>query len=445
MLISNPWPVVLTRSALGLAATLLIGLIVGAPLLVFAIGAAGLLLYNLIQLYRLESWLRRSRKRRPPRAGGIWGNIFDGLDRQYQRQRERRYRLVRLLRRFRESVNAMPDGTILLTGSGEMDWWNQLATRYLGLHWPKDRGQRIANLIRHPDFAEYLEQGDWETAVKIPSPQDSRRTLEIRIVPYGQDQQLLLARDVSELHRLETMRRDFVGNISHELRTPLTVLRGMSEQLAEMDDLAPADLERPLALMEQQVDRMTRLVDDLLLLSRLETERPQARRGAVNINELLEDVVDEARAMSQGNHVINLTVDEGLGIAGEDEELRSAFSNLLSNAVKYTEPGGSIDVRGLRPQVRPVCRSRIPAAEYRCIIYLDLQSVSIASTVAVPPGMAGRGWALRSSNMCYPGIPPGSRSPVRWAKAARLLRFSRFTRGSAKPLRCVKPPSADCL
>ena len=345
MLISNPWPVVLTRSALGLAATLLIGLVAGAPLLVFAIGAAGLLLYNLIQLYRLESWLRRSRKRRPPRAGGIWGNIFDGLDRQYQRQRERRYRLVRLLRRFRESVNAMPDGTILLTGSGEMDWWNQLATRYLGLHWPKDRGQRIANLIRHPDFAEYLEQGDWETAVKIPSPQDSRRTLEIRIVPYGQDQQLLLARDVSELHRLETMRRDFVGNISHELRTPLTVLRGMSEQLAEMDDLAPADLERPLALMEQQVDRMTRLVDDLLLLSRLETERPQASRGAVNINELLEDVVDEARAMSQGNHVINLTVDEGLGIAGEDEELRSAFSNLLSNAVKYTEPGGSIDVR----------------------------------------------------------------------------------------------------
>lgn len=345
MLISNPWPVVITRSLAGLAGVLLLGLIVGAPVKVFAIAAAALLVYNLIQLYRLEAWLRRSRKRRPPRAGGLWGNIFDGLDRQYQRQRDRRYRLVRLLRRFRESVNAMPDGTILLNGAGEMDWWNNLATRYLGLHWPQDRGQRIANLIRHPDFAAYLERGDWNSAVKIPSPQDSRRTLEIRLVPYGQDQQLLLARDISELHRLETMRQDFVGNISHELRTPLTVLRGMSEQLAEMDDLTAEDLERPLALMEQQIERMTRLVDDLLLLSRLETETPQAQRSALDMNALLDDVVDEARAMSGKAHTITLNVDQGLTVAGDDEELRSAFSNLLSNAVKYTEPGGRIDVR----------------------------------------------------------------------------------------------------
>lgn len=345
MLISNPWPAVIARSAGGAMLFLLIGLVTGKLLWAVAIGAVTLLAYNLLQLYRLESWLRLSRKRRPPRAGGLWGNIFDGLDRRHQRQRERRYRLVRLLRRFRESVDAMPDGTIVLTGAGEMEWWNHLASRYLGLQWPQDRGQRIANLIRHPDFASYLESGDSSAAVKIPSPQDSRRTLEIRIVPYGQDQQLLLARDISELHRLETMRQDFVANISHELRTPLTVLRGMSEQLSEMDDLGPEDLERPLVLMEQQIERMTRLVDDLLLLSRLETEAPSTPRSLINFNDMLEDLVEEARAMSSGAHVITLTVDHGLTVAGDEEELRSAFSNLLGNAVKYTQSGGRIDVR----------------------------------------------------------------------------------------------------
>ena len=345
MLISNPWPAVIARSAAGAALVLFLGLISGYLLQAIAVGAVILLSYNLLQLYRLEAWLRLSRKRRPPRAGGLWGNVFDGLDRRHQRQRVRRYRLVRLLRRFRESVDAMPDGTIVLTGSGEMDWWNHLATRYLGLHWPQDRGQRIANLIRHPDFASYLERGDPSSAVKIPSPQDSRRTLEIRIVPYGQDQQLLLARDISELHRLETMRRDFVANISHELRTPLTVLRGMSEQLSEFDDLGPEDLERPLVLMEQQIERMTRLVDDLLLLSRLETEAPVTPRSLVSFSNMLEDIVEEARAMSGGAHVINLIVDNGLTIAGDEEELRSASLNLLSNAVKYTERGGRIDVR----------------------------------------------------------------------------------------------------
>ncbi|MEX0449477.1 phosphate regulon sensor histidine kinase PhoR [Spiribacter sp. 221] len=344
MLMSNPWPAVLGRTVLASLALLVIGAAAGVPWLLLA-AAVGLLIYNLAQIHRLERWLRASRKRRPPRGRGLWGHVFDGLDRQQLRQRQRRQRLVDLLRRFREGANAMPDGTIVLSDTGDMQWWNQLASRYLGLRWPQDRGQRIANLIRHPDFAAYLERGDWTAAVKIPSPQDNRRTLEIRIVPYGSHQQLLLARDISELHRLETMRRDFVGNISHELRTPLTVLQGMSEQLADMDELQADDLERPLALMDQQIERMTRLVDDLLLLSRLETERPTEERGLVNIAEMLADVAEEARALSNGQHRISSTVDESLAVAGDDEELRSAFSNLLSNAVKYTPAGGRIDIR----------------------------------------------------------------------------------------------------
>ena len=344
MLMSNPWPAALLRTLLGGLAVLIVGAAAGVPWLVLA-AASALLIYNLIQIHRLERWLRASRKRRPPRGAGLWGDVFDGLDRQQLRQRQRRQRLVDLLRRFREGGNAMPDGTIVLSDDGDMQWWNQLASRYLGLRWPQDRGQRIANLIRHPDFTAYLARGDWTAAVKIPSPQDNRRTLEIRIVPYGSHQQLLLARDISELHRLETMRRDFVGNISHELRTPLTVLQGMSEQLADRDELDAEDLARPLALMDQQIERMSRLVDDLLLLSRLETERPTQGRGLVDVAALVEDVAGEARALSSGQHRISSTVDDALAVEGDAEELRSAFSNLLSNAVKYTPAGGRIDIR----------------------------------------------------------------------------------------------------
>lgn len=344
MLMSNPWPAAIFRTAVGASLLTLFGMATGVPWLVLAAGSL-LLVYNLAQVFRLEQWLRTSRRRRPPRGRGLWGHLLDGIDRQQRRQRRRRHRLVRLLRRFREGANAMPDGTIVLSAGGEMQWWNELASRYLGLHWPQDRGQRIANLIRHPDFAAYLDEGDWSAAAKIPSPQDPRRTLEIRIVPYGDHQQMLLARDISELHRLETMRRDFVGNVSHELRTPLTVLQGMSEQLSEMDSLEAADLERPLALMDQQIHRMTRLVDDLLLLSRLETERPLPERGAVDMAGLLAETVEEARALSNGEHGFALSADESLMITGDRDEIRSAVSNLLSNAVKYTQSGGHIDVR----------------------------------------------------------------------------------------------------
>lgn len=347
MLTSNPWPAVLVRLVGGGLAFGFIGLVTGQLLASLLAGAAVLLVYNGVQLYRLEYWLRRTRKQTPPRAEGIWGDVFDGLNRQQQRHRLRRRRLAALLRRFRESANALPDGAIVLNEYGEMQWWNQVASRYLPLKWPQDQGQRIANLVRHPDFAAYLARADWSEPAKIPAPQSSRRILEIRLVPYGNEQQLLLARDVSQIHRLETMRRDFVGNISHELRTPLTVLRGMSEQMADMDtDDVDADaLARPLSLMGQQIERMSRLVDDLLMLSRLETESPDAEHMPVDIPALLEGVTDEARTLSDGRHTISLTADQGLAVRGDRDELRSAFSNLLTNAIKYTEPGGRIDVR----------------------------------------------------------------------------------------------------
>jgi len=345
MLMSNPWPAAISRALLGLLVMMLVGAASGYFVAVVLAGVAAALAYNIYQLSRLEHWLRCSRQIHPPRASGLWGAVFDSFDRQQQRRRARRERLADLLRRFRESANAMPDGIIVLSDLGEMRWWNHVASRYLSLNWPQDQGHRIANLIRHPDFSHFLDSGSWDDPIKIPAPNDPLRVLEIRIVPYGDQQRMLLARDVSELHRLETMRRDFVGNISHELRTPLTVLRGMAEHISDMKSLERAELDRPLELMDQQIERMTQLVDDLLLLSRLETEAPEAKSDPIDMPAMLNEVADEARTFSNDSHDIKLTIDAGITVKGDYEELRSAFSNLLSNAVKYTPPEGRIDIR----------------------------------------------------------------------------------------------------
>ncbi|MGD8429278.1 MAG: phosphate regulon sensor histidine kinase PhoR [Ectothiorhodospiraceae bacterium] len=344
MLVRNPWPAAALRLLALVAVALVIGAVAGHVWAALLFGLGVYLGVHLRNLWRLEQWLRQGRRFRPPEAQGLWGTVFDNLYRRQRRYRQRRLRLAELLRRFKESANAMPDATVVLRGNGQMVWWNTMATVYLGLRWPQDQGQRIANLFRHPSFSEFLQRREWTESIKVPSPVDDQMVLEIRVVPYGQNQKLLLARDVTRLHRLETMRRDFVANITHELRTPLTVIRGMAETVGEYGITEAEDLERPLALIQEQTRRMGRLIDDLLLLSRLETNS-RRRDEVVAVAEMIDGVVADARALSDEGHRIVVESDAELRLRGDEGELRSAFSNLVVNAVKYTPSPGEIAVR----------------------------------------------------------------------------------------------------
>lgn len=219
--------------------------------------------------------------------------------------------------RYRDSARAMPDALVVLSGDYRIDWWNPAAARLLGLRWPGDSHQRIANIYRHPDFVAFLSSRSPVTReVSLPSPLDSQVWLEIRLVPYGTDRYLLLARDVTHLHRLETMRRDFVGNVSHELRTPLTVIYGVAETLNEemADDPEVGDM---LRLLQEQSERMRRLVDDLLLLSRLETGATPSHPEWVDMPRLLEELVEDGKALSGSrHHRFELTCEPGLLLEG---------------------------------------------------------------------------------------------------------------------------------
>ncbi len=247
---------------------------------------------------------------------------------------------------FRQSTEALPDAAVVLGANDEIEWANKAAREVLGLK-QSDKGQRIPNLIRFPEFIRYLKSGNYSEAVILPSPVDNRITLAVRIVTYGAGLRLLLAQDVTQLKKMERMRKDFVANVSHELRTPLTVLKGYLETLQDMDDGNSPLLTNSFQQMHGQTERMQHLVDDLLLLTRLETQQKQAQ--CVDVPALLSQICKEGDTLENASsRRIELTLEIDAHIYGEEHELRSAFTNLLGNALKYSPEDSVVKVRWYR-------------------------------------------------------------------------------------------------
>ena len=342
----NPWFAEILVLAAVLSMATILGGLFGHTLLLLWLFTLGYLIFEFYRVWRLERWLEAGA--RPPPLGnwGLWAEVHYQLHRLRQGHRRRKRTLTQYLQRFREFTSAMPDATVVLrSGGGEIEWFNSAAGRLLGLRAPQDIGQRITNLVRHPTFIQYFYGGRFSDPIEFPSPVDEAVMLALGIVPYGREQLLLVARDNTRLHKLEEVRRDFVANVSHELRTPLTVISGFLETLCDNPDLSAEEREHALHLMSQQTARMQHIVDDLLLLARLETDQRPVRAARVAVPEMLRTLLEEAKTLSGGRHEIRLDADAELDLQGNAEELRSAFTNLVSNAVRYTPAGGKIVIR----------------------------------------------------------------------------------------------------
>lgn len=324
---------------------LLLGLVAGSALGGLLAAVLAYTAWSLFNLVRLIRCLRRAERSELPAPAGLWGEAFDELYRLQRRYRRRRRYTRALINQFRESTDAMPDGTVVMTEQGEMQWWNQAASRLLGLSTSRDVGQRISNLVREPRFTAYIESGDFDAPVQFPAPADEQRTVSAVIVPYGDRQRLLMLRDVTHQLRLERMRHDFVANVSHELRTPVTVIAGFLESLREEDDECTRRWGRTLELMHQQSERMSNLVEDLLMLSSLEHSDSLAEE-TVSVPDMLEALCSETESLAglKGQQV-SADVDRGVYLRANPRELDSAFKNLLVNAVRYTPPGGEVALR----------------------------------------------------------------------------------------------------
>lgn len=303
---------------------------------------SGLLIYQIIQINRFESWISTGGKTKYPKAKGIWEDIYYHHYRIKKADKKRKKQLGKMIDQFRQSTDALPDAAVVLGGNDEIEWVNKIAIDVLGLQ-PADKGQRIPNLVRFPEFVRYLKLGDYREAITIPSPVNKDLTLTIRIVAYGKGLRLLLAQDVTQLKKMELMRKDFVANVSHELRTPLTVLKGYLETLQDMDEEVSPMLGKAFAQMHEQTERMQHLVDDLLLLTRLET-KPQ-KKETVNIPQLLQQICQENNVMTQNTGRIQLTIETTANLEGDEQELRSAFTNLIENALKYSPADSVVKVR----------------------------------------------------------------------------------------------------
>lgn len=335
------------RLLLLLAGCLLIGLITGEYAWALVLGLGGYLAWTLWQIRRLQLWLKRDQPDDPPPdSHGIWGEIFDSLYQLQRRDIHLRGQLQSVIDRVQGSTTALKDAVIMLDSDANLEWWNPAAERLLGLKKPQDSGHAVTNLVRHPSFKEYFESGRHDDPLELPSPVSDRLWLQITITRYGNSEYLMVVRDITRLHQLEQMRKDFVANVSHELRTPLTVITGYLETMLEHGEDNSPRWTRALRQMNQQADRMQHLLNDLLLLAKLEATDPPASAKPANVPALLEAIRSDALALSADQqHVISLDVDASLQLRGRESELRSAFSNLLFNAVKYTPPGGQIHLR----------------------------------------------------------------------------------------------------
>ena len=335
------WVPVMVRLLL-VAAVAGVGWYVWNAAIGLALGLLVLLVLVLIQLhymYLLSVWLDNPDQVRLADGWGSWTDIFAKLYRLRRDDQKSRNELAEWLSRFRQAMSLLPDGVVIMDDVLFLEWCNPVAEQHLRLDLDKDKGMRVTNLIRSPDFIDYIILGHYEEPLTLTL---GDRKLIVHLIPFENRRQILVTHDVTEADRLEQTRRDFIANASHELRTPLTVINGFLE-IALGQELDTVSREQHYKLMAEQGKRMQHLVEDMLSLTRLESIDYPVRPEPVEMRALLEQVKNEGEALSGGRHTISLDSD-GTALTGSTEELRSAFSNLVSNAVRYTPDGGSINI-----------------------------------------------------------------------------------------------------
>jgi two-component system phosphate regulon sensor histidine kinase PhoR len=265
---------------------------------------------------------------------------------------------------WRLVIDAVPEPAVALNASARIVHANRLAEEEFG---GRRRGGHIASMSRDPGLLAAVEealQTHQRQTVELHGRVPVERRLLATMVPLEQTESqvrdapvvLITFRDLSEQDRLARMRADFVANASHELRTPLAYLKGSVETLqgpAKDDAAARATF---LKTMGEQAERMSRLVDDLLSLSRVEMREYLPPSGEADLGTVIADVAQTLEPMAQQAGV-TLTLsglDDAAPVRGDHDELAQVFQNLIQNAIKYGREGGKVDVRltreaGARP------------------------------------------------------------------------------------------------
>jgi two-component system phosphate regulon sensor histidine kinase PhoR len=329
----------------------------GNFLLSIVIILCAVVIYQFYQMYKFNQWVWRRKQLSPPDINGAWERLYDGVFHVSKKHRQQRKELTGLIKRFREGAEALPDAVVIMNTEGKIVWCNRLATLELGIKWPNDKGVRIDHLIRNPEFVKYFNKQKYTNPIEVTSPVNDKKLNEFRIMSYGQENLLLVSRDITRYAQLEEMRGDFVANVSHELRTPLTVMNGYLEMLSGSVVANDPLGQKACTAMHEQAQRMQDLVEDLSVLSRIESSAEKIYEHVLDIPSILRQIeVDAQRLNSEKEHSITFYIDPDLYVYGVATEMRSAISNLVFNALNYTPNKGDIEVHWYRFKGKAICK-----------------------------------------------------------------------------------------
>ncbi|WP_119343288.1 phosphate regulon sensor histidine kinase PhoR [Facilibium subflavum] len=239
-------------------------------------------------------------------------------------------------------AKGISDAVLVVDAKGTLLWFNHAAKKFFQLT-KTDNGESVAVIFESPVIDEYLTQQKVST-LELPLPEKPDQVLSMVLIPYGAHF-LLIGQDAAYRHHIDRMRQDFVANVSHEMRTPLTVIAGYLEMIsAEVSDALP-HWAPYMTQMQQQMTRLEELLEELLLLSKLQShEVDDSKLQMVDVPLLLQGLIEDAKRLSDSRHTFSSKIEQGLLLRGNEKELKSCFGNLLTNAVRYSPDGGRIDV-----------------------------------------------------------------------------------------------------
>jgi two-component system, OmpR family, phosphate regulon sensor histidine kinase PhoR len=308
-----------------------------------------------------------------PLGGDELATALHRLDRTLAERRARQLETDQLVSTL---LDALPDPVLLVARGRIVVNVNRAAIALFG---DDPSNQPLEAQLRDPGLLAAVDQaqqgrGNTELALQLLGP--PRRAFGVQVMPVrlrGQPAALIALRELTEQLMIEQMRSDFVANASHELRTPLAVVLGCIETLcgpARDDDEAR---ERFLKIMAGEAARMTRLVDDLLSLSRIEQTEHQPPQNRVDPASCLEGVVETLRSYAEQRRVtLNLKRDPQLPlVVGDRDQLVQLISNLIDNAIKYGGEGGKVDLACERVASAPVAAGSLAGRPAVRIIVAD--------------------------------------------------------------------------
>lgn len=242
--------------------------------------------------------------------------------------------------RFRKVLDSLDQGVLICDVNGQVVFRNNLAMSLMGgRHGDAIIAQGVVNLLQSA-----WEKGSEERTIDLYGPPKRSLILRAQVIDDGRKSLGVIAiiEDVTERHRIDEIRRDFVTNVSHELKTPISALGLLAETLVDEEDATVA--KRLASRIQKEAFRVSRIIDDLLDLSRIEAEE-SPQREPVEIGFIVADAVERLRSTAEQKGItVDQVEEEGIAVLGDRRQLASAVYNLLENAIKFSDAGSHVAV-----------------------------------------------------------------------------------------------------